>query len=253
MFLHGIEEFAVVRGDTLARPAFLQHDALRQFDVVLANPPYSIKSWNRDAFVNDPYGRNVWGTPPQGCADYAFQQHIKRSLDPQTGRYAILWPHGILFREMEAEMRRNMVLGDTVEAVIGLGPNLFYNSPMEAMILIGNMNKSADRRGKLLFVDAKEMVVESKGQAELTDEHIESIFQLYKNFNSVPGQSYVATIDEVIANDGNMNIKLYTSNGEEDIRASFASVYRRWNNAGNLLNQSMEELFTTFDSNPIQP
>ena len=253
MFLHGIEEFAVVRGDTLARPAFLQHDALRQFDVVLANPPYSIKSWNRDAFVNDPYGRNVWGTPPQGCADYAFQQHIQRSLDPQTGRYAILWPHGILFREMEAEMRRNMVLGDTVEAVIGLGPNLFYNSPMEAMILIGNMNKSADRRGKILFVDAKEMVVESKGQAELTDEHIESIFQLYKNFNSVPGQSYVATIDEVIANDGNMNIKLYTSNGEEDIRASFASVYRRWNNAGNLLNQSMEELFTTFDSNPIQP
>ena len=103
MFLHGIEEFRIVRGDTLARPAFLEYDELKKFNVILANPPYSIKSWDKKAFENDPYGRNLWGTPPQGCADYAFQQHIQKSLNTENGRSISLWPHGILFRDSEAK------------------------------------------------------------------------------------------------------------------------------------------------------
>ncbi|MBT4713854.1 MAG: SAM-dependent DNA methyltransferase, partial [Candidatus Marinimicrobia bacterium] len=99
MFMHGIEEFSIVRGDTLAHPAFLEDDELKQFNVILANPPYSIKAWDRKSFESDPYGRNLWGTPPQGSADYAFQQHIQKSLNTQNGRSITLWPHGILFRE----------------------------------------------------------------------------------------------------------------------------------------------------------
>jgi type I restriction enzyme M protein len=104
-FLHGIEGFHVVRGDTLAEPKFIQGDRLMRFDVVLANPPYSIKQWDRDAFASDPWGRKVYGTPPQGRADYAFWQHILASLAPRSGRCAILFPHGVLFRQEEAEMR----------------------------------------------------------------------------------------------------------------------------------------------------
>ena len=104
--LHGIEDFAVARGDTLERPAFNDLDRLRTFDIVLANPPYSIKQWNREAWQSDPWRRNFLGTPPQGRADYAFFQHILASMDPECGRCAILFPHGVLFRKEEAEMRR---------------------------------------------------------------------------------------------------------------------------------------------------
>jgi len=158
MFMHGIEEFSIVRGDTLAAPAFLQNDELKKFNVILANPPYSIKAWDRKTFESDPYGRNIWGTPPQGCADYAFQQHIQNSLDPLNGRSISLWPHGILFRDSEEDMRRKMIESDVVECVIGLGPNLFYNSPMEACLLITRNNKEKAKRGKVLFINAVHVV-----------------------------------------------------------------------------------------------
>ncbi len=128
-FLHGIEDFRIERGDTLAEPKLVEGDRLQRFDVVLANPPYSIKQWNREAFAADPWGRNLFGVPPQGRADYAFQQHILQSLKPMTGRCAVLWPHGVLFRKEEAEMRRKLIEADLIECVLGLGPNLFYNSP----------------------------------------------------------------------------------------------------------------------------
>ncbi len=154
MFMHGIEEFDIVRGNTLANPGLLENDELKKFNVILANPPYSIKSWDRKSFENDPYGRNLWGTPPQGCADYAFQQHIQKSLDLDNGRSISLWPHGILFRDSEADMRRKMIEEDLVECVIGLGPNLFYNSPMEACLLITKTNKEKSKKGKVLIINA---------------------------------------------------------------------------------------------------
>ena len=136
LFLHGVDDFQIERGNTLDQPKFLEGDRLRQFDVVLANPPYSIKQWDRSAWANDPYGRSKFGVPPQGRADYAFFQHILASLRPKTGRCAILFPHGVLFRDEEQIMRAKIVEADLIEAVIGLGPNLFYNSPMEACIVI---------------------------------------------------------------------------------------------------------------------
>ena len=136
LVLHGVEDFQVVAGNTLSNPAFTERDTLRTFNVVLANPPYSIKKWNREAWSSDPWCRNFLGTPPQGRADYAFFQHILKSLDPKTGRCAILFPHGVLFRNEESDMRRKLVELDLLECVLGLGPNLFYNSPMEACVVI---------------------------------------------------------------------------------------------------------------------
>ena len=114
----------------------------------LANPPYSIKQWDRDAFAADPWGRNIYGTPPQGRADYAFWQHIILSLDPKTGRCAILFPHGVLFRNEEREMRQKLVEHDVIDMVLGLGPNLFYNSPMEACVVVCRMKKPRKREGE---------------------------------------------------------------------------------------------------------
>ena len=127
LYLHGIENFEIYRGDTLSNPGFLENDKLKKFNIVLANPPYSLKRWNQKSFENDKFGRNIWGTPPAGCADYAFQQHIQKSLNTDNGRSISLWPHGVLFRDSEVEMRRKMIEEDLVECVISLGPNLFYN------------------------------------------------------------------------------------------------------------------------------
>lgn len=242
MFLHGIEEFSIVRGDTLAAPAFLENDELMKFNVILANPPYSIKSWDQKSFSDDPYGRNIWGTPPQGCADYAFQQHIYKSLDEKNGRCAILWPHGILFRDKEAALRREMLKTDHVEAVIGLGQNLFYNSPMEAMILVCNNNKSENRKNKVLFINGKNDVIDNKGQAYLTDDHIRKLYKAYLDFTDIPHFSKVASIDEIMSHNGNMNINFYVLNGSDNERQSFSEIYQSWENAGVDLKNSMKQL-----------
>ena len=243
MFMHGIEEFSIVRGDTLARPAFLEYDTLKTFNVILANPPYSIKSWDRNSFINDPYGRNIWGTPPQGCADYAFQQHIHKSLDKENGRFAILWPHGILFRDMEAKMRRKMIAEDQIEAVIGLGANLFYNSPMEAMILIGNTNKPKEKKGKVLFINGKDDVIDNKGLAYLTKDHIDKIYKAYLDFTDIPHYAKVDTTEQILDFDGNMNINFYVKkdNSENDI--SFKEAFKKWSIEEHKLNKSMNNLF----------
>ena len=243
MFMHGIEEFSIVRGNTLVNPAFLENDQLKTFNVILANPPYSIKAWDRKAFESDPYGRNIWGTPSQGCADYAFQQHIHKSLDNDNGRFAILWPHGILFRDAEAEMRRKMVASDQIEAVIGLGPNLFYNSPMEAMILVGNTNKPAERKGKVLFINGKDDVVENKGQAYLTNQHINKLYQAFVDFTDIPHYAKVATTEEILALNGNMNINFYVKKDNSGNNISFSEVFSNWQKASNELKKSMQTLF----------
>lgn len=245
MFLHGIEEFSVVRGDTLAQPAFIEHDALKTFNVILANPPYSIKSWDRKSFENDPYGRNVWGTPPQGCADYAFQQHIQKSLDPKSGRSVTLWPHGILFRDAEQDMRRKMIEQDQVECVIGLGPNLFYNSPMEACLLVTNTNKSSDKKGKVLFINAVKEVRQDKNMAYLDEQHIDRIFNSYKNFYNQPNFAVVVTNDVILNKNGNMAINLYIRPDSLDLSNddSFVSVYSNWQASSDNLKASMEQLF----------
>ena len=209
LFLHGIEDFHVVNDDTLKNPAFIEHGQLKQFDLVLANPPYSIKQWDRGAFENDKYGRNFLGTPPQGRADYAFFQHILKSLKPDTGRCAILFPHGVLFRNEERDMREKLVRSDLVECVVGLGPNLFFNAPMEACIVICRTNKPLERRGKILLLNAVKEVTRKNAQSYLEDEHIEHIASAYRNFQDEEGYAKVVTLEEVEKQNFSLSIPLH--------------------------------------------
>jgi type I restriction enzyme M protein len=212
MFLHGIEDFHIVRGDTLTNPAFLEHDELKKFNVILANPPYSIKRWNRKMFENDPYGRNMFGTPPKGCADYAFEQHILKSLDSKNGRSVVLWPHGVLFRDQEQKIRKKLIEADLIDAVIGLGPNLFYNSPMESCLLVCRTNKQSNQRGKILFINAVNEVKRNNATSYLSDKHLEKINNAYHAYQDIEGFARVVS-NEVIMNKGaNLNISFYISN-----------------------------------------
>ena len=208
-FLHGIEDFRIERGDTLAEPKLVEGDRLQRFDVVLANPPYSIKQWNREAFAADSWGRNVFGVPPQGRADYAFQQHILQSLKPNTGRCAVLWPHGILFRNEEDDIRRKLIQSDYIEAVIGLGPNLFYNSSMQSCIVICRRNKAPKQKHKILFIDAVNEVTRERTQSFLTKANIDRVVQALRTFNTEEGFAKAATLDEVKDNLWSLNIPLY--------------------------------------------
>jgi type I restriction enzyme M protein len=253
MFLHGIEEFQIVRGDTLVNPAFLENDELKKFNVILANPPYSIKSWDRKSFINDPYGRNIWGTPPQGCADYAFQQHIQKSLDKKNGRSISLWPHGILFRDAEMEMRKKMIQEDLVECVIGLGPNLFYNSPMEACLVITKTNKSEDKKGKILFINAINEVRQEKNMAFLNEQHIDKIFKAYQNFEDQENLTALVSTEDVLEKNGNMSISLYVRPDQysHSNAVSFEEAYKQWDEASHKLQKSMNDLFQILESDGI--
>jgi len=249
MFMHGIEEFNIVRGDTLANPGLIENDELKKFNVILANPPYSIKSWDRDTFINDPYGRNVWGTPPQNCADYAFEQHIHKSMNEENGRCIQLWPHGILFRDSEKKMRREMIETDTVECVIALGKNLFYNSSMESALLIRRTNKSNKTKGKVLFINAFDEVKDEKTISYLLEGHIDKIFKSYSDYTNLDGFSRVVSNEDILKNDGSLLVTNYIrSTRISDVSTiKFEDVFANWNENSTALKTSMNSLFKNIE------
>lgn len=245
LFLHDIKDFEICNDDTLKNPGFIEQGKLKQFDLVLANPPYSIKQWDRVAFEHDKYGRNTLGTPPQGRADYAFLQHILASLDTKTGRCAILFPHGVLFRDEEKDLRTELVKSDLLEAVIGLGPNLFYNSPMEACIMICRTNKTPENRGKVLFINAVKEVTRKNAESFLEDGHIAKIANAYDDYESIPGFAKKATIKDIENNGYSLSIPLYVS---EQIEAKQEEVYdlktccKDWLESSNEMRKNYKEL-----------
>lgn len=244
ILLHGIADFKIVNADTLKAPAFTDHAKLKTFDLVLANPPYSIKNWDRTAFESDKYGRNFLGTPPQGRADYAFFQHILKSLDPITGRCAILFPHGVLFRNEEKEMRENLVKTDLVECVIGLGPNLFYNASMEACIVICRTRKPANRRGKVLFINAINEVTRKNAESYLEQKHIDKIAAAYDAFESDDDIAKVVENTEIANNGYSMNVSLYAKENKEVVvdDRTLQECFDDWKLGSKAVNHSFENI-----------
>ncbi|NPU64735.1 SAM-dependent DNA methyltransferase [Bradyrhizobium sp. 83012] len=228
LVIHGVDDFQIASGNTLAAPAFVQGDRLRTFDVVLANPPYSIKKWNRGAWEQDPWGRNFLGTPPQGRADYAFFQHILSSMDPTSGRCAILFPHGVLFRNEEIEMRRKLVECDRIECVLGLGPGLFYNSPMEACVVICRSRKPAERQGRILFIDAVAEIARERAQSFLLSKHQARILAAYHAFANDPGFAAVANVPDVLSAESNLSIARYVKRSKVTTTAGGATLAATW-------------------------
>ena len=249
LFLHGIRDFSIVNDDTLSAPAFIENGQLRKFDLVLANPPYSISQWNRTAFESDKYGRNFWGVPPQGRADYAFIQHIIASLKPDTGRCAILLPHGVLFRNEERAIRQKLIQSDIIDCLIGLAPNLFYNSPMEACIMICRTNKNPERCGRILFINAVNEAERRNAQSYLEERHIQKIASAYQNYKDEDGFSKIVTIENIAKNNFSLSIPLYVDNSAkvEEVR-SISEYYEDWLSASDKMRSEYEKLNAILES-----
>lgn len=229
LYLNGVEDFSIACGDTLRNPAFIDGSRLRTFDMVLANPPYSIKEWDRVAFEHDKWGRNFLGTPPQRFADYAFIQHIIASMDENNGRCAILLPHGVLNRMGEENrLRQELVKLDILDCIISIGKNLFYNSAMEACIMICRSKKEENHKGNVLFIRATDLVERRDGVSYLTEQHISKIVQLYNRRVKVDGFSAVISNDTIGKNEFSLSTKLYVKNRDAVDNHDVNLMYSRW-------------------------
>jgi type I restriction enzyme M protein len=233
MFLHGIEDFQIARGDTLRQPAFFEGDHIKTFDCVIANPPFSLKEWGADNWVNDPFGRNIAGVPPAGNGDMAWVQHMIKSMN-STGRMTVVLPHGALFRKgAEGKIREALIKRDLLEAVIGLGPNIFYGTQLAACVMVFKQNKEVSKKGKVLFIDGSEQIRVGRAQNFLEKEHVQQIFDWYTNFSDVENYVNVVTIEEIQDNDFNLNIPLYVEKVIEDnlpsVEEALAELKQAWN------------------------
>ncbi|MBQ8678783.1 MAG: SAM-dependent DNA methyltransferase [Treponema sp.] len=240
LFLHGIKDFEIINDDTLKSPGFLENNKLKTFNLVVANPPYSISQWDRDTFAADRYGRNFLGVPSQGIADFAFLQHILCSMDKDNGRSASLLPRGILSRYAEIDMRKKLITTDLVECVIAVGKGLFYNSPMEACVLICKTNKNLERKNKVLFINASEMIEKKGTQTYISDQQIKIISDIYNNFSEKTEISKVITNDEILKNEGSMNISLYVpllKNSEKS--DMYKNAIPQWESASLKMNETI--------------
>ncbi|MEI8020437.1 MAG: N-6 DNA methylase, partial [Schlesneria sp.] len=183
---------------------------LQTFDCVIANPPFSLANWGADLWTSDPYGRNFAGMPPAKSGDFAWVQHMILSMAPKTGRMAVVLPHGALFRMgAEGKIRQKLLGMDLLDAVIGLGPNLFYGTGLAACIMVFRQKKPKDHRKKVLIVDASKEFKKGRAQNELLPEQVDRILQWYVGHKDTPGICRLVPLEEIEQNDWNLNIPRY--------------------------------------------
>lgn len=234
MFLHGIDDASIKQGDTLSNPQHIENDKLMKFQVIVANPPFSLDKWDSGFLANavvdekgkqkekmaadlDPHKRFNWGVPPSSKGDYAFVLHMLHSLDAENGRMGVVLPHGVLFRgASEGKIRKQLVEMNLLDAVIGLPENLFYGTGIPACILIFKKNR---KRREVLFIDASGEGNYEKGKNQniLREKpDIEKIVSTYESYQSSDKYSYLATAEEIRENDYNLNIPRYVDTFEEE-------------------------------------
>lgn len=242
MFLHGIEDFEIIRGDTLKSPAFFEADGLQTFDCVIANPPFSLKDWGADLWANDPYGRNIAGVPPKGNGDMAWVQHMIKSMN-STGRMTVVLPHGALFRKgAEGRIRQALIEQDMLEAVIGLGPNIFYGTQLAACVMVFKQYKEEQKKDKVLFINASDQVRVGRAQNFLEPTHVQQIYSWAEAYEDVENYVKIASLEDIVENDFNLNIPLYVEKIIEDnlpsVEEALADLKEAWKES-----QESEEKF----------
>ena len=250
LFLHNAEDFHIERGDTLRQPAFYSGDSLSEFDCVIATPPFSLKKGGDEIWESDPYARNFAGLPPAKNGDFAWVQHMVKSMVPKKGRMAVVLPHGVLFRmSKEGKIRRKILEMNILDAVIGLGPNLFYGTGLSACILVFRATKPKAHRNKVLFIDASNEYKTGRAQNKLLPDHVDRIHKWYDDYQDVEGVCRIVSLDEIRENDFNLNIPRYvepvieeeTITVEEaitDLKQSLEAAYTAEDRLKDLLKQA---------------
>jgi len=229
MFLHGQDSARIEWGDTLNNPMLVENDHLMQFDIIVANPPFSLDKWGEKHLENDIYHRFDRGMPPVSKGDYAFISHMVATAKPKSGRVAVIVPHGVLFRgSSEGKIRQAFIEENILDAVIGLPANLFLNVGIPVAFLIFDKSREKgganENRKDVLFIDASKEYVSGKKQNTLSEEHINKIVDTYKNRREIEKYSHIATFDEIKENDFNLNIPRYVDTFEEEEEIDLAKV-----------------------------
>ena len=223
MFLHGEDNHRIEWGDTLRHPLLLDDKGnLLRFDVVTANPPFSLSKWGHEDATDDPHGRFHRGLPPKTKGDYAFITHMIETLKNDTGRMGVVVPHGVLFRgSSEGKIRQQLIEENLLDTVIGLPEKLFFGTGIPAAILLFKKNKTDDT---VLFIDASNEYKSGKNQNQLTEDNIAKIIETYKARESVDKYAYLASFDEIKENDFNLNIPRYVDTFEEEAEIDLDAV-----------------------------
>ena len=217
LYLHGVEDFNIARGDTFREPKLKNGDDLQKFDVVIANPPFSLQNWGADVWASDPFGRGKYGVPPAKNGDWAWIEHMITIMKPETGRVGVVMPHGALFRSgAEARIREGVLRDNLLESVISLPNNLFYSTSIPVAILVFRKSKPVERDNKVLFIDATQRFVAGKNQNVMSDEDIEVIDAAYKNGLDLDGEGGLSLrlvdLTEIEENAFDLNIGRYLRN-----------------------------------------
>lgn len=202
VYLHGEgagdTDVTITQGDTLRHPNYLENGRLKTFNAVVANPPFSLKNWGADSFETDPYGRNLWGCPTDSNADFAWLQHMVKSMNPDNGKVAVVLPQGVLFRTgKDGKMRQKLVETDLLECIISLAGGLFYNAGVSACILFLNNHKRPEHQGKVCMIDAAKICTPERAQNTMTEQDITEVFNLYSKYEPVIEKCAIINIDEI--------------------------------------------------------
>ena len=230
MLLHGYLDADIRSGDTIREPRFFNDEKhLMQFDRVVSNPPFSLDNWGHDVASNDPFGRFGYGVPPMSRGDFAFVLHMINVLN-ERGQLAVVVPHGVLFRgAAEGKIRKGILQDDLVEAVIGLAPNLFYGTTIPAAILVVNRDKPAERKGKVLFIEASGEFKSGKNQNTLSEENLTKIVNAYRQFADMDKFCRVVPMDEIEENEFNLNITRYVDTTPDEEPVDVKAVVQELN------------------------
>jgi len=250
MFLHGMDASHIEWEDTIRHPQFVENDILMKFDVVVANPPFSLDKWGQEIAAGDRHGRFFRGIPPKSKGDWAFILHMLATAMEGKGRVGVVVPHGVLFRGgQEGKIREAVVKENLLAAVIGLPANLFYGTVIPAALLIFDKSRKVNGKGKVLFIDASREFEQSTNQNVLREQDIEKIVDTFQKKKTIKKYSYLASYAEIEGNEFNLNIPRYVDTFEPEPEIDIATVQkeieeieRQLDIKGNELNRHLASL-----------
>lgn len=217
LFLHGMEDFSILRGDTLLNPKFIKNDEIETFDNVIANPPFSLKEWGYESWKSDPFNRSKFGLAPKNNGDFAWVQHMYSCLN-NIGKMAVVLPHGVLFRGgAEEKIRTQFLKNNSIEAVIGMASNLFYGTPIPASIIVLRKQRSCSHQNHVLFINAEDTYTKGRAQNTMSEAQVDFVYDIYNQqelkgpnqANEISGVTRWVHLDEIKENNYNLNIARY--------------------------------------------
>lgn len=218
LLLHGKTDVTVTQGDTLRHPNYIEGGKLKTFNCVVANPPFSLKNWGASQFETDMYGRNMWGCPTDKNGDFAWLQHMVKSMDPVRGKCAVVLPQGVLFKgNREGAIREELIKTDLLDCVIGLTSGVFYSTTVSACILFLNNRKPKEHKGKVCMIDASSIYTAQRAQNVMSEDDIERVYKLYADYKDVIDYVKIVTNEEIIANGNSLAINSYIEKQGEEV------------------------------------